>query len=59
MVLSVRAILQNKKAAIEDLEMRLVSLKEELKSAFDRQDTIESRIEAGEKFSEELRESKI
>ena len=46
MVLSVRAILQSKKAAIEDLENSLVSLKTDLISAFERQGTIEAEIRA-------------
>ena len=46
MVLSVRAILQNKKAAIEDLETRLANLKADLISAFERQGTIEVEIRA-------------
>ena len=46
MVLSVRAILQNKKAAIEDLEARLANLKTDLISAFERQGTIEVEIRA-------------
>ena len=48
--------MQNKKAAIEDFETRLASLKEELKSAFVRQEVIEARKEAREKISKELKE---
>ena len=44
MVLLVRAILQNKKAAIDDLENTLDSLKVDLESAFKRQGIIEEQI---------------
>ena len=46
LILSVRAILQNKKAAIEDLETRLANLKTDLISAFERQGIIEVEIRA-------------
>ena len=51
--------MQNKKAAIEDLEARLSVLKGDLTAAFDRQGTIETRIKAQEKTSDGLRDSEI
>ena len=58
-MLLVRAFMQNKKAAIEDFEARLAVLKVDLTTAFDRQGTIETRIDAREKISDGLREGEI
>lgn len=46
MIFLVRALLQNKKAAIEDLEGTLTSLKTDMISAFERQGIIEAQIRA-------------
>ena len=54
---SVRAVMQNKKTAIEDLEARLKNLKKEVKAVFIRQGIIETRTEARGKIGEELLES--
>ena len=58
-ILLVRALMQHKKAAIENLEATLANLKGNLESAFIRQDIIETRVEAWVEISEKLRDSKF
>lgn len=55
----VRALMQHKKATIENLEATFGSLKNDLESAFNRQDIIETRVEAQVGINETLKESKF